>query len=75
MIATRDATIEKVIGGIEVALDVIERAAKNYLTIAPVASMEILERMADAVVLLGRAAAELTDEAGILPEGSLRLVR
>jgi len=61
---------EKVLGGLEVAVDVIERAAKNYLSSTGAPNMKALQNMAAAAVLLGRAANTLQEE-GV----GLRLVR
>ncbi len=61
---------EKVLGGLEVAVDVIERAAKNYLSSTGSPNMKALQHMAAAAVLLGRAADALNNEGA-----ALRLVR
>lgn len=61
---------EKVLGGLEVAVDVIERAAKNYVGSSASPNMKALRDMAAAAVLLGRAADALHNEGG-----GLRLVR
>jgi len=61
---------EKVLGGLEVAVDVIERAARNYLDNTGAPNMKALQHMAAAAVLLGRAADALRNEGA-----GLRLVR
>jgi hypothetical protein len=53
-----------------VAVDVIERAAKNYVGNTGAPNMKALQHMAAAAVLLGRAADALQNESG-----GLRLVR
>ena len=60
---------EKVLGGLEVAVDVIERAAKNHLSTGS-PNLKALKHMAAAAVLLGRAADALHNEGA-----GLRLVR
>jgi len=61
---------EKVLGGLEVAVDVIDRAAKNYLSSTGSPNLKALQHMAAAAVLLGRAADALQNE-----RADLRLVR
>ncbi len=67
---TNGELTEKVLGGLEVAVDVIERAAKNYLGSTRSPNMNALQHMAAAAVLLGRAADALHNEGA-----GLRLVR
>ena len=67
---TQAEVSDKVVGGLEVAVDVIERAAKNYVGSTGAPNMKALQHMAAAAVLLGRAAAALHNESG-----GLRLVR
>jgi hypothetical protein len=67
---TQAEVSDKVLGGLEVAVDVIERAAKNYVGSTGAPNMMALQNMAAAAVLLGRAAAALQNESG-----GLRLVR
>ena len=68
--ATNAELSDKVLGGLQVAVDVIERAAKNYLSSTGAPNMKALQNMAAAAVLLGRAATALQNESG-----GLRLVR
>ena len=67
---TKAEVSEKVLGGLEVAVDVIERAARNYLDNTGAPNMKALQHMAAAAVLLGRAADALHNEGA-----DLRLVR
>jgi hypothetical protein len=67
---TQAEVSDKVLGGLEVAVDVIERAAKNYVGNTGAPNMKALQHMAAAAVLLGRAADALQNESG-----GLRLVR
>ncbi|MGZ4105073.1 MAG: hypothetical protein ACXVQS_12475 [Actinomycetota bacterium] len=53
---------DHVIGGLEVAVEVIERAAKTYVGSTSVPNMKALQHMAAAAVLLGRAADALHNE-------------
>ncbi len=66
---TQAEVSDKVVGGLEVAVDVIERAAKNYVGSTGAPNMKALQHMAAAAVLLGRAADALHNEGG-----GLRLV-
>ena len=67
---TQAEVADEVLGGLEVAVDVIERAAKNYVGSTAAPSMRALQHMAAAAVLLGRAADALHNEGA-----GLRLVR
>jgi hypothetical protein len=67
---TNAESSEKVLGGLEVAVDVIERAAKNYLSSTGVPNMKAVQHTAAAAVLLGRAVDALHNE-----DAGLRLVR
>jgi len=67
---TKAEVADQVVGGLEVAVDVIERAAKNYVSSTATPNMKALQHMAAAAVLLGRAADALHNE-----DAGLRLVR
>jgi hypothetical protein len=67
---TNGELTEKVLGGLEVTVDVIERAAKNHLSSTGSPNMKALQHMAAAAVLLGRAADALHNE-----DAGLQLVR